>query len=49
MHENRSFDNPDMKGRDLFLEGWWGCPRLGLILIAMPRAGDAAIDDASFP
>ena len=49
MHEDRSFDNLDPEGRDLFLERRRGRPRLRLILVAMPRAGDAAIDDASFP
>ena len=49
MYEDRSFDDLDSEGRDLFLEGRRGRPRLWLILIAMPWAGNAAIDDASFP
>src|SRR5271165_2681715 len=49
MHEHRSFNNLDAEGWDLFLEWRRSRPRLWLILVAMPRAGNAAIDDAPFP
>ena len=49
MHKDSSFNNLDPKSGNLFLEGRRGRPRLWLILVAMPRAGDATIDNAPFP
>src|SRR5262249_33750526 len=49
MHENNALDNLDLESRDFFLERRRRRSRLRLILISMPWAGDAAIDDATFP
>src|SRR6266446_8266058 len=48
MHKDRSFNNLDPETGDLFLERRRGRSRLWLILVAMPRAGDATIDNAPF-
>src|SRR6266568_839416 len=43
---------PDYEGLerwDLFREGRRRCPRVGHILVAVPRARDASVDDLAFP
>ena len=49
VHKDRSSDDLDPESRGLFFE--WRRSRSGLrlILVAVPRAGNAAIDDAPLP
>jgi hypothetical protein len=48
MHEYSSVDHVDAKSWDFFLKWRRSCTVLRSILVSVPRAGDAAIDDAAF-
>src|SRR5881392_304559 len=42
---------PDYEGSehwDLFREGWRRCSRIGQVLVAVPRARDASVDNLAF-
>src|SRR5882672_7661899 len=48
MNEDAATHDLDAEGRDFFLEGRWRRAGFRLILVAMPWASDAAVDDTAF-